>query len=834
MPFQVSPGVNVSEIDLTTIVPAVSTSIGAFAGVFRWGPIGQRILVDSETALVTRFGKPTNLNAESFFTAANFLGYSNALYVSRAANTTGSSPTISGAVEVNSVTIRTSNTSDLSTDLYVLTSTSNNATVAGAAKIASIVNSTAFTITQSSDVTPVSGANTYDTAITINTDVDSANLVTLSSGNTADLAVGFVLTASSNTEVVNSVVYATITSITNSTCVQVSDDVIVANGSSTVTFTQGGTVSLQFISNTAFNALANTGVVAGIASQIVKNETDFTTKDGTFDTDVAFVAKYPGDAGNSLRVSVCGNSSGYSSSINLDSYGTATSLVTTLNSNTATITITISDDESAATANANALSALLNTTDRLQVGNTTIGYQYLKITGISSAVTSNSAVITLNFEDPLKLSSSFTYTDTSITRYWEFFNLIDAAPGQSTYQQEFGNTSVNSDELHIVVVDENGKFSGVPGTIIETYKGLSRATDAKTIDGAANYYRTVINDSSAYIWAVNDLSGAASATAENLISSTLDVQSMAFSMGRDGANEENIPLSVLAAGYDYFASAEDVDISLVLTGKSNGFYLANYLIDNIAEVRKDCVVFCSPEKSDVVGSGFGTEADNIVAFRNNLRSTSYGVLDSGYKYQYDRYNDIYRWIPVNGDVAGLCARTDNTNDPWWSPAGFNRGQIKNVIKLAFNPRKTERDTLYKSGINPVVTFPGQGTILFGDKTLLSKPSAFDRINVRRLFIVLEKAISTASKFTLFEFNDEFTRSQFKNLVIPYLRDVQGRRGVTDFLVVCDDSNNTAEVIDRNEFIGDIYIKPARSINFIQLNFVAVRTGVQFSEIVGQF
>ena len=312
MPFQVSPGVNVSEIDLTTIVPAVSTSIGAFAGVFRWGPIGQRILVDSETALVTRFGKPTNLNAESFFTAANFLGYSNALYVSRAANTTGSSPTISGVVEVNSVTIRTSNTSDLSTDLYVLTSTSNNATVAGAAKIASIVNSTAFTITQSSDVTPVSGANTYDTAITINTDVDSANLVTLSSGNTANLAVGFVLTASSNTEVVNSVVYATITSITNSTCVQVSDDVIVANGSSTVTFTQGGTVSLQFISNTAFNALANTGVVAGIASQIVKNETDFTTKDGTFDTDVAFVAKDPGDAGNSLRVSVSGNSYGYS------------------------------------------------------------------------------------------------------------------------------------------------------------------------------------------------------------------------------------------------------------------------------------------------------------------------------------------------------------------------------------------------------------------------------------------------------------------------------------------------------------------------------------------
>ena len=858
MPFQVSPGVNVSEIDLTTIVPAVSTSIGAFAGVFRWGPIGQRILVDSETALVTRFGKPTNLNAETFFTAANFLGYSNALYVSRAANTTGSSPSITARAQVNSSTIRltTGNTSNLNTDLYVLTSTSNNVTVAGAgaAKIASIVNSTAFTISQSSDVSVVSGANTYVSAITINTDVDSANIVTLSAGNTNNLEVGFVITSSTNNDVVNSSVYAYITAITNSTAVQVSDDVIVANGSANVTFSQAGVVDIQFISNTAFNALANTGTISNIADQIVKSDADFTLQDGSFDSDVAFIARYPGDAGNSLRVSVCGNSAGYTSAINLDSYGTSTSLVTTINSNTATITIQggsftagNTEQEEAALAvlvsETLELKSLINVTDKLQVGNTTVGYQYLKVTSISSTANSTEGVITLGFEDKLKLSSSFTYTDTAVNRYWEFHNIVDEAPGQSQYHAEFGNSSVNSDELHIVVVDENGKFSGVPGTILEVYKGLSRGTDAKTIDGGANHYKTVVNEGSQYIWVANDLSGAASATAENLTSSTLDVQSLTFSMGRDGADEANIPLTVLASAYDLFQSAEDVDISLVLTGKSNGFYLANYLVDNLAETRKDCVVFCSPEKNDVVPSyvsggssvsNFGQQADNIIDFRSNLRSTSYSVIDSGYKYQYDRYNDIYRWIPLNGDVAGLCARTDNTNDPWWSPAGFNRGQIKNLVKLAFNPRKAERDALYKEGINPVVTFPGQGTILFGDKTMLAKPSAFDRINVRRLFIVLEKAISTASKFTLFEFNDEFTRSQFKNLVIPYLRDVQGRRGITDFLVVCDDSNNTPEVIDRNEFVGDIYIKPARSINFIQLNFVAVRTGVQFSEIVGQF
>jgi phage tail sheath protein FI len=230
----------------------------------------------------------------------------------------------------------------------------------------------------------------------------------------------------------------------------------------------------------------------------------------------------------------------------------------------------------------------------------------------------------------------------------------------------------------------------------------------------------------------------------------------------------------------------------------------------------------------------GSEATDIVEFRNTLGSSSYAFLDGNWKYQYDKYNDVYRWVPFNGDVAGLVVRSTDERDAWWSPAGFNRGQIKNVVKTAWSPSKTFRDELYKNGVNPILTFPGEGTILFGDKTLLAKPSAFDRINVRRLFIVLEKAIATAAKYSLFEFNDQFTRSQFRNLVEPFLRDVQGRRGIYDFRVVCDESNNTGEVIDRNEFIGDIYIKPARSINFIQLNFVAVRTGVDFSEVVGQF
>jgi phage tail sheath protein FI len=230
----------------------------------------------------------------------------------------------------------------------------------------------------------------------------------------------------------------------------------------------------------------------------------------------------------------------------------------------------------------------------------------------------------------------------------------------------------------------------------------------------------------------------------------------------------------------------------------------------------------------------GAETTQVTGYRDGFTSSSYAVMDSGWKYQFDKYNNVYRWVPLNGDIAGLCVRTDFDRDPWYSPAGFNRGQIKNVVKLAWNPNKTQRDELYKKGINPVITFPGEGTVLYGDKTMLARPSAFDRINVRRLFIVLEKAIARAAKYSLFEFNDEFTRAQFVSLVEPYLRDVQGRRGIYAYRVVCDQTNNTPEVIDRNEFVGDIYIKPARSINFIQLNFVAVRTGVAFDEIVGKF
>ena len=299
-----------------------------------------------------------------------------------------------------------------------------------------------------------------------------------------------------------------------------------------------------------------------------------------------------------------------------------------------------------------------------------------------------------------------------------------------------------------------------------------------------------------------------------------------------GANGSTVTDGQLKTAYEKFQDADTVDVGLIIAGPSGSVTHVDNLI-TIAENRKDAIVFASPQRSDVVNiANSNTQKDNVIDFFSTVRSSSYVVFDSGYKYCYDRYNDVYRYVPLNGDIAGLAARTDIIADSWYSPAGFNRGVIRGAAKLAFNPTKAQRDELYPKRINPVATFPGQGTVLFGDKTGLASPSAFDRINVRRLFITLEKAISTASKFQLFEFNDEFTRANFRNIVEPFLREVQGRRGITDFLVVCDETNNTGEVIDRNEFIAEIFIKPARSINFITLQFVATRTGVSFEEVAG--
>ena len=680
MPFQISPGVNVSEIDLTTIVPAVSTTVGAIGGVFSWGPVESRTLISTEDELANVFGKPTANNFETFFTASNFLAYGNQLYVSRAAGTTNFNA------------------------------------------IANTVSANAQYTANSTTMSPV----------------------------------------------------------------------------------------------------------------VVKNMVDFSTQDTTLQANVNnFIAKYPGSLGNSLLISICPSATAYSSSFTANS---TCNIEFTMALGSSVLTINCIGTSAAAMATS--IGNSLTPGDYILVGNTTIGTQYIQAANATSTVVSGTNVyLTINMEDISRLKTTWDYNTNSgsVNRYWEFFNSVNGAPGTSNYVAQRNSNMSVGDQLHIVVQDNGGAITGIPGQILEVWPNVSRATDAKGEQGGSIFYRDVLKNNSLWVWPGKDLLG--TGTAINLgAASTSAVISQYFGGGGNDDAETSISISKIMTAYDQFASAEDVDISLVLAGKAyggSGEQVPNYIIDNIVENRKDCVAFISPPSTSTVNVP-GFETANVIAFRNLLRSTSYAVIDSGAKYQYDKYNDTYHYVPLNGDIAGLCVRTDSTRDPWFSPAGFSRGNIKNIVKLSFNPKQSDRDQLYKHGINPVVNFPGQGVVLYGDKTMLTQPSAFDRINVRRLFIVLEKAISTAAKFALFEFNDDFTRAAFRNLVEPYLRDVQGRRGIYDFRVVCDTTNNTPQVIDANQFVGDIYIKPARSINFIQLNFVAVRTGVEFDEIVGKF
>ena len=584
MSFQVSPGVRVKEIDLTNVVPAVSSSIGAYAGAFSWGPMGIPTQVTSENDLAEIFGTPNTTNNVHYFTAAAFLQYGNDLRVIRAF---------------------TGGTNAVSTGSAVL----------------------------------IGNRNTYDNSFS-----------------------------------------------------------------------------------------AGQGSVG------------------------PWAAKYPGTLGNSLRVEVCSS------------------------------------------------------------------------TGFAS---------------------------------WAYATQFDGAPGTSSTATKLGVTGA-LDELHIVVLDEDGAWSGTANTVLETFAFVSQAADAKNDDGSSNFYKDVVNSSSEYVWWMDHDTGLTDAGASLSAQASSKVYDgdggTAIANSLTGGTLDDTPTAgEIQSAFDAVEDASTFDVNILiappldatLSGSGSACVtIANDLIA-ICESIKDAVCVISPPTSFTVNPGAnssvtlvggGTAATTrpalVKAFADYLTSSSYGIMDSTSVVVYDKYNDVFIDIPGNGHVAGLLANTDNVADAWFSPAGFNRGQLLGVAKVNFNPKQAERDTLYKARVNPIVAFPGEGTVLFGDKTLLSRPSAFDRINVRRLFIVLEKAISTAAKFQLFEFNDEFTRAQFRNLVEPFLREVQGRRGITDFKVICDETNNTSNVIDTNKFVADIFIQPARSINFITLNFIATRTGVDFSEIAG--
>jgi phage tail sheath protein FI len=697
MSVQLSPGVNVTEFDLTTVVPAIGTTTGAIAGIFNWGPVNEIVLVDTESTLASIFFTPNANNFQTWFTAANFLSYGSSLQVVRSANTT--------------------------------------------------------------------------------------------SGD----------------------------------------------------------------ANAALNAVANSGPIANISLCVILNESDFETKSvNGFDANAMFIANYPGALGNALRISVCDSVNAYSSNVSLtanaDVYGTISVGIGTSN---VTITVnSVSGNVTAANAFATKLMTQFAAMDQIVLGNTTIGTQWSTVTSIINTSNTLAASLNLTLSTPYTLSSNYS-SNSAISRYWEFQNVIGVPPIQTSYMSSMTSNTSIVDGQHIVIQDYTGAITGVPGTILETYTNLSRATDAKTVGGVTNYWKTVVNQQSTWVNAVNDRPdhNANSNVSTALLNSTDTFPLLLqFAGGQDGANESTASLATITNGYMLFQSTENVSVSLILQGNPiggstsaldgsgmsiNNFQLASWLITNIAQVRKDCVVFITPDDNVIVNNSTN-RAQALVNWRNALTSSSYAFMDSGYKYQYDRYNDINRYVPTNGDIAGLCVYTDSILNPWNSPAGLNRGQLNNVIKMRYNPAQADRDILYQNGINPVISIPGQGVVLYGDKTLLSKPSAFDRINVRRLFIVIEEAIALASKFTLFQLNDSFTRAQFVNLVTPYLTSIKAANGIFDFIVICDTTNNTPEVIDLNQFVADIYVKPTRSINFIQLNFIAVATGTAFSEVIGNY
>ena len=558
---------------------------------------------------------------------------------------------------------------------------------------------------------------------------------------------------------------------------------------------------------------AKNAVTSGTAV-LIRNEDEYEQSYSAGEGSVgAFAAKWAGTAGNSLSVEVA----------DLGNF-TATSvaaIAVTAGGSGYTSAPTVTFTASPLTGGTAAAEAVLTSNSVSSVTLTYPGFGY-----------TTAPVISFSGGGGSEAAATAT-----LTTAWSYASNFDNTPGSTTYAS---NNGVSLDEVHIVVVDAGGYFTGVAGTVLEKFEGLSKIPGARSDSNESNYYKDVINNQSKYVWWMdhvvtdNDARGSDWGTALSTVQGASDTfysifQSTDDASYRLSAGADDSPVDGdLQSSYILFANDEETDVSLIFAGQHSKT-VGDYIIDNVAEIRKDCLVFVSPQSASVVNNS-GDEVTDIVTELASYTRSSYAVMDSGYKYMYDRYNDSYAYVPLNADTAGTCVTTDLEADPWFSPAGVNRGAIKNAVKLSFNPTKAQRDTLYSAGVNPVVQSAAQGVILFGDKTLLARTSAFNRINVRRLFIVVEKAIATAAKFQLFEFNDAFTRAQFRSLVEPFLRDVQGRRGVYDFRVVCDETNNTGQVIDANEFRADIFIKPAKSINFITLTFVATRTGISFEEL----
>jgi hypothetical protein len=788
----VSPGVRVREVDLTVGgITAANNQVGAIAGPFQKGPVDAPILIETENDLLNTFGKPISSDAqyEYWLGASSYLSYGGVLRVVRCDGTNLNNS--NAGVAASSDTLKIKSTEDYNNNYSTATSwywASRN---------------------------PGSWANNLKVCV-----IDAAADQRIAIG-TFGLNVGYAVTSSFSQSVAGVGIVTTQTGVLKGI----------------ITKVNSGSIDVKVTAKSSG------------AGSTVFTETSYS--EGSVDAFSAGNIKIIDNSGNLVKIEELSVSRFFgvvsTGSTVINPVDASTNLPTTITAGQFIVPVTGS-------------SLADGTTYTVGIGTTINGGTSQTALGLSTAANGSGtvqfAVLNVASSGEVITAPSDWYNQQTLglsnsTVYWRN---IAPRPRTSEYASQRNG---RNDELHIVVVDDTGEVSGTAGNILEKYTNVSKAYDAKISPSEPNYYKDIIAANSQYIFpgfapvggpskfsTVSGVSSASNTTwglvAQNNTFNVIGATTYNLTGGTDysGSGGYSVGLSNVISGYRNFKNPAEYQINFLIGGPSGGASIqesqakANELIA-IADVRKDCVATISPHRAGVVDvANSDTQTTNIVNFFDPLTSSSYAVFDTGYKYVYDRFNNQFRYIACNADVAGLMARTSINQYPWFSPAGANRGALNNAVKLAFNPSQAQRDLLYPKRINPIIFSPGAGIILFGDKTALSYTSAFDRINVRRLFLTLEATIERAARAQLFEFNDTITRANFINIVDPYLRDVKSKRGITDFVVVCDESNNTPDIIDSNQFKADIYIKPARSINFIGLTFVATRTGVSFEEIIG--
>ena len=841
MASQVSPGITLKERDLSNVVVVGAQQItAAFAGTFAKGPIGQIVNVSSQNELRNIFGDPNDSNSEDWHVASEFLNYGGRLAVVRAQ------------------TAAQNATSDGTGSLVK----NNEDWFSGAATQENFVARTAGSWGNSVVVAVVDrGADQYVTLAADPAGIIQGTILTFTGGKTAE-----VINWNSTTNV------ATVLLTNNSQLITTTDtldtpDTGVVNGVNTVSATSSARTP------GTYNGVANAGVdTSGGSGSGLKVNVTIATAPGTVSTvnqiSTADIARTPGTY---TGLGTSNNGSGSNLTVNVTiadaggGVGGAVSVVV-VNGGTGYVagnTITVVSGLIGGPAVTFQVATLTNNGGAVTVTAANGGTGYVAgntITVAPAVIGGSGPAVTFQVASVTNTAIAVTevndwYTNTEITYGMGQttglkLSAIGPRPGTSEYASSRG---IEWDEVHVAVIDVTGAIRGEKNNIIESFKYLSKLSDGKSSEGGNIYYQNVINQQSSYIFtgahpATNYNVGAGNAYYDwGLNSSTLDPGDkfkLALIVAEDlsgGLDDYDYSTAEIEDALDLFLDTESTEVDFLLMGGSMATETQTKAkaskIISIAVARKDCIAFVSPHKGNQIGTNGALTTSqqkiNTINFFNGLTSTSYAIFDSGYKYFYDRFNDKYTYLACNGDVAGLCVATSATLDDWYSPAGVNKGSLRNAIKLAYNPNKADRDELYQARINPIVSFPGSGTTLFGDKTALASPSAFDRINVRRLFLNIEKRIGSLSKQVLFEQNDEGTRSSFSSAVNSYLSEVQSRRGVTDYLVICDDTNNTPDVIDRNEFVAEIFIKPTRSINYITITFTATKTGVSFNEVVGR-